>query len=121
MRRKILERDVEKYLVQLVHTHGGRAYKFTSPARRSVPDRIIIWPGGVVHFVEVKTLGGTLSVGQKREIAYLRSLGQKVFVLWTKEGIRKYIAEQEKDRGSTNHLSPTQSHGTATSTKRRSL
>ena len=33
---------------------GGIAYKFVSPAHRGVADRLVVLPGGVVWFVEVK-------------------------------------------------------------------
>lgn len=38
----MLERDIEKHLVTKVKAAGGVAYKFTSPQRRSVPDRIVL-------------------------------------------------------------------------------
>ena len=58
---------------------GWLAMKFTSPARRSVPDRIFIRDGQVV-FVEFKTPKGVLTSGQEREIARLRGKGATVYV-----------------------------------------
>lgn len=86
-----LEATVEEYLRKAVKKYGGIAYKFNSPARRSVPDRIIVLPNGVLHFIEMKTIGGKVSPGQRREIARLRRLGHTVYVIWTKAGVDKYI------------------------------
>ena len=41
----MLERDIEAYFVKKVKDAGGVAMKFTSPQRRSVPDRIVLMPG----------------------------------------------------------------------------
>ena len=46
------ESIIEKHLVAEVKKAGGRAYKFVSPGRRSVPDRIVLLPGGRLVFVE---------------------------------------------------------------------
>jgi Holliday junction resolvase len=51
----MLERDIEKHLVRRVAEHGGVAYKFVSPGRVGVADRIVVLPGGVVWFVELKS------------------------------------------------------------------
>ncbi|MBU9378736.1 VRR-NUC domain-containing protein [Burkholderia gladioli] len=77
----MLEKTVEAYLVERVRALGGTAYKFTSPARASVPDRIVILPPGRAYFVEVKRPGGKLTRGQEREHEHLRRLGADVRVL----------------------------------------
>jgi hypothetical protein len=38
----MLEKEVEKHLVDIVKAGGGLAPKFTSPQRRSVPDRLVL-------------------------------------------------------------------------------
>lgn len=83
----MLEKDVEKYLVDRIKKLGGIAYKFTSPARRSVPDRLIILPRKPVEFAECKRPGGDLTVKQKLQIELLRSLGVTVHVIDTKEKV----------------------------------
>lgn len=42
-RKKILESDVEAAHIKNVAKHGGWSLKFTSPARRNVPDRIDLY------------------------------------------------------------------------------
>lgn len=76
-----LERTIEAALVRSVEKMGGQAYKFTSPARRGVPDRIVVLPGGRVMFVEVKSSRGVLSALQEIEISRLRDLGVRVEVV----------------------------------------
>lgn len=81
------ESEIEKYLCNCVKKAGGIAYKFTSPARRGVPDRLVVMPGGLVYFVEVKCETGKLSELQKVEINRLTVLGQRVFIVWCKEDV----------------------------------
>lgn len=38
----MLEKDIEAHLTKKVKVAGGVAYKFTSPQRRSVPDRLVL-------------------------------------------------------------------------------
>ncbi len=51
------EKQVEETLVRETRIRGGDALKFVSPGLVGVPDRIVILPGGVVCFVEVKRPG----------------------------------------------------------------
>lgn len=82
----MLERDIEAHLVKRVKEAGGIAIKFTSPQRRSVPDRIVLMPGGVVWFAELKAPGKKPTEAQEREHARLRALGFRVEVIDSKEG-----------------------------------
>ena len=81
----MLERDVEAWLVAEVKRRGGIAYKFTSPQRRSVPDRLVLMPGGGVFFVECKRPGGKPTDAQVREHEKIRGLGFRVFITDKKE------------------------------------
>ncbi|KLU15367.1 MULTISPECIES: VRR-NUC domain-containing protein [Xenorhabdus] len=86
---KIREDVIERYLVIEVKKAGGIAYKFVSPGRRGVPDRIVVLPNGRVIFVECKAPGEKPRPDQLREHERLRALGQTVVVLDSKnvEGI----------------------------------
>ncbi len=81
----MLERDVEAWLVAETKRRGGIAYKFTSPQRRSVPDRLVLLPGGRMFFVECKRPGGQPTEAQTREHERMRELGFDVFVMDKKE------------------------------------
>jgi Holliday junction resolvase-like predicted endonuclease len=87
-----MEKHIEAYLVKRVKELGGIAYKFVSPARRGVADRLVVLPGGVVWFVEVKTEKGRLSPLQKIFAADMERLGQRYACLWNKEQVDAFIA-----------------------------
>ena len=77
----MLERDVEKALVKRVKSLGGICEKFTSPNRRSVPDRICLLPGGRVIWVELKSPGKRPTNAQRRDHLKRRMLGCEVQVI----------------------------------------
>ncbi|WP_025120638.1 MULTISPECIES: VRR-NUC domain-containing protein [unclassified Serratia (in: enterobacteria)] len=83
------ESVIESNLVKQVKAAGGTAYKFTSPGHRSVPDRLVLLPGGRAVFVECKAPGEAPRPDQVREHNRLRALGFTVVVLDSKnmEGI----------------------------------
>ena len=80
----ILEKDIERYLVRRAIEHGGKAYKWVSPGHVGVADRIVLLPGGVVWFVELKTATGRLSPWQKLFAADLRRMGMNYIVIRSK-------------------------------------
>ncbi|EBC6125611.1 VRR-NUC domain-containing protein [Salmonella enterica] len=81
----VRENLIEKHLVAEVKKAGGVAYKFVSPGRRSVPDRIVLLPGGRLIFVECKAPGKPPRADQLREHERLRALGFSVVVLDSKD------------------------------------
>lgn len=77
---------LEKYIEGKVCDHakklGCLVYKFTSPSRRSVPDRIFIMPDGKgVFFIEFKRLGQKPTPAQANEIAKIVKQCTVVFVV----------------------------------------
>lgn len=52
------EASIEKYLGGLVAERGGLYIKLVPFSLRGVPDRLIVLPGGVVQFVELKRPSG---------------------------------------------------------------
>ena len=76
-----LEKDVEAALVRRVKALGGLCEKFTSPGRRSVPDRLVTMPNGRIIFVELKRPGGKTTEAQERDHAKRRELGCDVRVI----------------------------------------
>lgn len=94
-----LERDVEKYFKKRVEEAGGRALKFVSPGLVGVPDRLVLWPGGVAQFVELKKPKGAKRSAQERRVAELRALGFWADFADTKEKVDNYIAREGWRRG----------------------
>ena len=85
------EKVLEKYLVSEVKNFGGWAVKLLSGLVTGLPDRLILLPGGLVAFVEVKTTGKKASVRQLWVHERLKALGFRVDVLDSKEGINNFI------------------------------
>ena len=81
----VLERHVERALVARVKALGGLCDKFTSPGKRSVPDRIVTLPGGHIIFVEVKRPGAKPTPKQRADHDRRRTLGCDVRVIDTVE------------------------------------
>jgi len=87
------ERDVEKWLRKEIEKMGGLAFKWTSPGNDGVPDRIVILPGGRVHFVELKTDGGKPRPVQVWQLGRLRHLGCNAEVIRGMDEAREFIEE----------------------------
>ena len=81
----VLERDVEAALVRRVKALGGMCEKFTSPGRRSVPDRLVTMPDGRIVFVELKAPGKKPTENQLRDHARRKALGCEVVVIDNKD------------------------------------
>ncbi len=86
----MLERDIEAYLVKRCKEIGALCDKFTSPQRRSVPDRLITF-GGRVLFVELKATGKKPTEAQVRDHDRRRAAGAEVVWLDSKGGVDSVI------------------------------
>ena len=87
-----MEKDIEKHFVWTVERMGGITYKFTSPGRKGVADRIACLPDGSTWFVELKTKGGRLSPLQKMFAADMAALNQRYMCIWTKEQVNQWLS-----------------------------
>ncbi|MFK0179645.1 VRR-NUC domain-containing protein [Streptomyces xanthochromogenes] len=85
------ESTIEGYLLAQCRAHGFLCLKFVSPARRGVPDRIVVAPRGSV-FVEVKCPDGQLRKLQQVTHAKLRRHGAEVHVVDDKPSVDVFIA-----------------------------
>ena len=91
------ERDVEIYLRDKVKKAGGKAYKFESPGNDGVPDRIVIFPGNRIFFVELKAPGKKPRSLQIKQMNLLSSFGCDVRVIDSKEGVDEFIKKVRDD------------------------
>jgi hypothetical protein len=85
------ERDIEAYLRVKVKALGGTAYKFVSPGHAGVADRLVLLPGGVVWFIEVKAPGGRLSPLQMLFARRMDELGMQYRTIWSKEDVDEWL------------------------------
>lgn len=77
----MLEKQIEAKVCDYAKSKGVLAYKFTSPARAAVPDRLFIAPNGRVWFCEFKRAGAKPTAAQDREHTRLRQQHVNVFVV----------------------------------------
>ena len=96
------ESEIEAYLVRRVEAVGGTAEKFTSPARRSVPDRLVTFPkrpGTNLRvskpcrtvYAECKATGAKPTAAQLRDHERRRAMGSEVWVIDSKEGADEFV------------------------------
>ena len=83
----MLEKTIEHKLAVTVKKHGGIAVKFVSPNYDGMPDRLVLLPDGVFAFVELKAPGASPRPLQRARHRMLRSLGFKVYVIDSIDGI----------------------------------
>ncbi len=79
--RHVRESKIEEAVCKYARDKGFLTYKFTSPARNAVPDRLMISPTGRVFFIEFKRTGQKPTPPQEREHQRLRQQGLFVFVV----------------------------------------
>lgn len=77
----MLESMVERKFVTEVKKRGGLAVKFVSPGLDGVPDRLVLFPGGRLAFVELKAPGKKMRPLQVKRAKMLRALGFMVYCI----------------------------------------
>ena len=80
----MLESNIEDFFVKECKKLGWLPLKFVSPSMTGLPDRIVLVPGGVVFFVELKAPGKKPRKRQTVVHNMLRRLGFAVFIADTK-------------------------------------
>lgn len=93
----MLEKEVEQYLREQVKALGGKAYKFASPGNAGVPDRIVLLPGGVTIFVELKAPGKKPTPLQQAQQKKISNLGFTVLVIDSKQGVDDLIEKVKEE------------------------
>lgn len=78
---KTRESSIEKKITTEAKALGYEVFKFTSPARSGVPDRMFINQHGVTFFIEVKRPGQNPSPLQNREILRM-SYRSRLLATW---------------------------------------
>lgn len=84
----MLEKSVEDYLVAEVTKRGGFCIKLNPKGYKGIPDRLVILPGGVPIFVELKRpKGGVTAQLQYWWLKRFWSLGYRAMLLDSKQGV----------------------------------
>jgi len=89
----MLEKQIEKKLVDAVKSAGGMAFKFQPVSMNGVPDRIVLLKDGKVAFVELKAPGKKLRPLQVKRKEQIEALGFRVFVVDRPEQIGGVVDE----------------------------
>lgn len=84
---------IERKFVTEVKKRGGMAVKFVSPGLDGVPDRLVLFQGGRLAFVELKAPGKTMRPLQQRRAKQLAALGFRVYCIDHKEMIGGVLDE----------------------------
>lgn len=74
------ESTIESYLVRRCKEEGILCFKFVSPSHRGVPDRLLIFPKGLVAFIELKAPGKSPTALQMTVLKQME--GNKAVVAW---------------------------------------
>lgn len=93
------ESDIEKHLVKRVKELGGEVRKVQWVGRVGAPDRLVMLPTGWDFnepngscWVELKAPGAKPRPSQLREHERMRSMGQRVVVIDSLEGVEELLA-----------------------------
>ena len=89
----MIEKDIEKALISEVRKRHGVAFKFISPGKDGVPDRIVVLPDSIIAFIELKRPGEHLRPLQEKRASQLGALGFSVFCIDNKDQIREVLDE----------------------------
>lgn len=85
------EKLIERKLVELCKLNNGLCIKLLSNFFIGLPDRMCLFPGGKIIFVELKTTGQKPRKSQILVHNQLQKLGFKVFVVDTTKQIIELI------------------------------
>ena len=75
------EKQIEQKLTLMAKSRGGIAPKFVSSSFAGMPDRLILLPGGLMAFAELKAPGMKPRPLQVARHEMLRRLGFRVYVI----------------------------------------
>lgn len=90
------EKSTEKRLVTEVERVGGWCLKLPAIHNAGLPDRLCLFPGGEVVFVELKAFGKKPRKIQTLMHQKLKAMGFRVEVVDTPEQIKKIMKEYEE-------------------------
>lgn len=89
---------IEMQLWKAAEKAGGQAFKFVSPGAVGVPDRIVVLPGGITCFVEVKAPGEKPRPVQRAVLRKLYRMGARVAVVDNEVSARNLIDMMRRRR-----------------------
>lgn len=91
--KMVSEKSIEQKLRTETKKMGGWAVKFSSPGLDGMSDRLVLFPGGKLGFVELKAPGKKMRPLQEKRKRTLEELGFLVFCVDSKEMIGGVLHE----------------------------
>jgi len=85
------EKKYEKQLRETVQKLGGKALKFWCVSFTGFPDRMVLMPGGRIHFVELKSPDKQPTPRQLVVHRQLRALGFPVHTINNQFGLLQFL------------------------------
>lgn len=87
------ESHIEEFLVKEIKSRQGLALKLLSPNMAGLPDRLVLLPGGILFFAELKAEGKKPRPLQRAVHNQLQALGFPVYALDSKEGVQEVLKQ----------------------------
>lgn len=87
------EKSLESKLIGVVRSKNGACKKLQGVGNKADPDRICLFPGGLVWFVELKKPGKKPNPLQLHAHEKLRKLGFKVSVISSEHELKQFENE----------------------------
>ena len=88
---EVSEKAIERYLVDEVKKLGGVCLKYSSQNMAGYPDRLILLPGAITIWVELKSRGKHTTALQDIRLRTLNKLGYDTYICDNKEAIDKIL------------------------------
>ena len=88
---EVSEKAIERYLVDEVKKLGGVCLKYSNQNMAGYPDRLILLPGAITIWVELKSKGKHTTARQDIRLRTLNKLGYDTYICDNKEAIDKII------------------------------
>jgi len=85
------EKVIEKRLNTEVKSLGGWSLKLLCQFVTGLPDRLVLLPGGVIFFAEIKSTGKKPTAAQRLVHERIRRLGFTVYVIDSLEQLNKTL------------------------------
>ena len=89
------ESHLEKMLNDGGRRAGGMSFKM-APTTSGLPDRMVLWPGGRIELVELKTEKGKTRRIQEIWHYRMAELGTEVIVVRGISGVQDYLASKQQ-------------------------
>lgn len=91
MKKVDSEKAIEQRLADLVKLNGGLCIKLLSDHINGLPDRLCLFPGRKIYFIELKTTGQKPRKLQLYMHNVLKRLGFDVFVLDSIQRVENFV------------------------------